>query len=229
MSAARTVAVTTPSRFAIPALVALAAALAPIAALTALRYLPRPSTEQRVIAAIVGGQRLEFGERLVLRGAQQAGGRLDRLDLVVGWPDFGPPRLVARDPKGRPGLPPPDAHVMISLHPAAGSADPAERALDIYGRFVEAEIWSNPGGLLARRFRSGSPFEGEELVMTPDAREFAARCPTAAPDRDGPPARCLATFRLAGLDATVSFDANLLPDWARLKTGVLGLLGRALR
>ena len=67
------------------------------------------------------------------------------------------------------------------------------------------------------------------VIMTPDGREFAARCPIASQARDDLPPRCLTTVRLADIDVTVSFDPALLPEWKRLKDGVVDVVARALR
>ncbi|OJY33824.1 MAG: hypothetical protein BGP06_08150 [Rhizobiales bacterium 65-9] len=181
-----------------------------------------------LVAIEIGAQRLEIDSRLIQEGAQRSGGKLDRADLVLGWPAFGPAQRVARDEAGRPAPPAPSAHLLVSLR-AADGVDPATRALAVHGRFVEPEIWSNPGGLVVRRFKAGSPYEGEELVMTPDGREFSARCPVAGSTGGLAEYRCLATIRRGAIDATVSFDPSLLPDWRDLKTGLLGVLARAAR
>ncbi len=216
------------ARALLPLLAAIAAASLSVATIAALRWWPREPAQQPIVRIEIGGRAMEFDQRL-LRSEQRLGGRLERADLIVEWSDFGPARLIGRDERGRPATPAPDAHLLIALHPAEGAADPAERALNVHGRFLEREIWTNPGGLILRRFRAGSPYEGEELAMTSDGREFAARCPLAGAAPSPLPQRCLASFRLAGVDATVSFDPALLPHWRRMKDGVQALVGRALR
>jgi hypothetical protein len=216
------------ARALLPVLAAFAAASLSIATIAALRWWPREPASPPAIRIEIGGRAMQFDQRM-LRSEQRFGGRLERADLLIDWSDFGPARLIGRDERGRPAPPAPDSHLLIALQPAEGAADPAERTLNVHGRFLEREIWTNPGGLILRRFRAGSPYEGEELVMTSDGREFAARCPIAGAQPSPLPQRCLASFRLAGVDATVSFDSSLLPHWRRMREGVLGLIGRALR
>lgn len=216
------------ARTAIPAAAAFAAMTAAVGVVALIGWRDPAPRAPALVAIEIGGRRLEIDSRLLQAGPQRSGGKLERVDMVLGWPEFGPAARLARDQQGRPSLPAPSAHVLASLRPAEGP-DPATRALDVHGRFVEPEIWSNPGGLLVRRFKAGSPFAGEELVMTPDAKAFSARCPVAGSAGGLAEYRCLATFRLGGLDATVSFDPSLLPEWRALKGGVLAVLGRAIR
>lgn len=211
-----------------PVAAAFAAALLSMTTIGLIRWRSAPESTPSVVAIQIGARALELDARLLQPGSQRMGGKLERADLILGWPKFGPAPRLALDEKGRPALPSSAAHVLVSLH-AADGPDPATRTLSVHGRFVEREIWSNPGGLVARRFKAGSPYEGEELAMTADGREFAARCPVAGFGRGHVAPRCLAVFRLVDIDATVSFDPSLLPEWRDLKDGVLGVLGRAIR
>lgn len=137
-------------------------------------------------------------------------------DLVAGWPDFGPPAT----PRPSEGT----ALVFLHLTPAAGD-DPAERPMALYARFFADEHWTNPGGLLMRRFRPDSPYGGEELYFSPpDGEAFSARCPRQGSVADIGSASCLWSFRQDGLDIQARFPASLLPRWTRLRDGVQGLL-----
>lgn len=216
------------SRRLTPFLAAGAAALASLGAIGFAMWRPSPPSVFRPTSIKIGPRALELDAQLMRSGPQRAGGALDRADLIIQWPGFGPAALVAHDERGRAVAPDSRFHLLISLRQADG-VDPATRALTVHGRFVESEIWSNPGGLIARRFKPGSPYEGDELIMTPEGREFAARCPLQTANNDPPTSRCLALFRVADIDATVSFDPTLLPEWRRLREGVLSLVGRALR
>jgi len=137
-------------------------------------------------------------------------------DLVAAWPGFGPP--AARKPDGGTPL------VFLRLAPATGD-DPAERPMTLYARFFADVHWSNPGGLLMRRFRPDSPYGGEELYYSPpDGEAFSARCPRQGSVADVGSANCLWSFRQDGLDIQARFPASLLPRWTRLRDGVQDLL-----
>jgi hypothetical protein len=114
----------------------------------------------------------------------------------------------------------PDEPVFLTARPADGSLAPAERPSVLYARFVAADARSAPGGLIRRRFREGTPFDGEDLVVAvPDGRAFWARCPTAAARGDA--ARgCVTEMRFGETDVQVRFSPALLPRWELLASGV---------
>ena len=87
--------------------------------------------------------------------------------------------------------------------------------------------WSHPGGLIARSFTVGSPFEGEELYfVAPEGREFAARC--SRPDQTRKvPNSCLYDYRDGDLNIQLRFSADLLAEWEKLSAGARGLLQQA--
>lgn len=188
-----------------------------------LRQKPAAQTH---VAIMLGERTLVVPADLILSKEQRQGGPLDRLDLVASWPSFGTPRLVTRDESGK-ARPAPFAHnLTIAIMPSDTTLDPSERTSQLYGRFLEPDVWSNPGGLVMRRFQPGSPYQGEELFATPPAgREFAARCPAA--DQGNGAERCLAILRSDGFDIEIGFDRSLLSHWRQLKDGVRTLLARA--
>jgi hypothetical protein len=115
------------------------------------------------------------------------------------------------------------------LKPADPALDPAERTARLYQRFLDENSWSHPGGLVARAFVNGSPFEGDELFyVAPEGRDFAARCRRPDPSRKTPNT-CVAVFRLGDLDVELRFAASLLSQWSALKDGALGLIEAAKR
>ena len=119
--------------------------------------------------------------------------------------------------------------VFLELRPADKSIDPAERTARLYVRFLSETWWSHPGGLLAREFEPGSPFEDDELYYSPpDGRDFAARCHRPDPDRKTPNT-CLAAFRSGAIDAELRFSAALLSDWRTLIGNARGLIETARR
>jgi len=163
------------------------------------------------------------------RPASRAGGRMEQLDLAAFFPNF----VAAGDMveiNGRTDLAARfDQTVFLSIRPADASLDPAERPTRLYARFLEADSWSHPGGLIARAFQAGSPFEGDELFFAaPEGREFAARC--RKPDQmRKTPNSCIYEFRSGELDVELRFSATLLADWEKLNAGARGLIEEARR
>lgn len=143
-------------------------------------------------------------EEAALHGTGASG----RQTLRLPWREFG------GDAGAHTGEP-----VFITALPADASLAPAERPSVLYARFVAAEARSAPGGLIRRRFRDGTPFEGEDLVVAaPDGRAFWARCATSGSRNDG--ASCLTEMRFGDTDVQVRFSPALLPRWELLASGV---------
>jgi hypothetical protein len=196
-------------------LITIAATLALIAVLVATRLdlaglfgaPPQPST------LTIGTAHLIVPPGYLRTGTANEGSA----DAVAAWPNLSP----------HAGQHPDEGENLIFLHlsSASGGADPAERPMTLYARFFSDENWTNPGGLLMRRFRADSPYGGEELYFSPpDGEAFSARCPRQGSLADVGRANCLWSFRQDGLDIQARFPASLLPHWTKLREGVQGLL-----
>jgi len=159
-----------------------------------------------------------------LRPSSRDGGRLDRLDVAAFFPDCAPAGDVA-DVNGASDLGERfEKLVFITIKPEDSNLDPADRPAKLYARFLESDEWSHPGGLLARAFQDGSPFEGQELYfVAPEGRDFAARCGRPDSARKTPNS-CVYDFRLDGLDVELRFSAAILSEWRRLNAGARGLI-----
>jgi hypothetical protein len=143
-----------------------------------------------------------------LTGADSEEGRLVGMARVrLDWPSLGPVTPESRQ------------RLLITLSPPDKVNEPATQ-LSVYARFLTPTVWSNPGGLVVRGFRKGSPYEGDELyVSVPDGRGFAARCPveTAQTGLDEP---CRVTFRHRGVDVNIRFPRAIVADWQIMLGGV---------
>jgi hypothetical protein len=128
--------------------------------------------------------------------------------LRLDWPSLGPAQGQSR------------SRLLVTLSPPDKVNEPATQ-LAVYARFLTPTVWSNPGGLVVRGFRKGSPYEGDEFyVSVPDGRGFAARCPldsaaTAALDE-----LCRVTFRHRGIDVNIRFPRAIIADWELMLGGV---------
>jgi hypothetical protein len=204
------------------ALVAAVVALALVGA-GALLYWRLAAPVARFAAVTVGA------ERLTLASAYLRPSGAGAAELVAFFPDFTPAAGFA-DVAATTDLDDRFARlVFIELKPADPALDPAERTARLYQRFLDENSWSHPGGLVARAFVDGSPFEGDELFyVAPEGRDFAARCRHPDPARKTPNT-CIADFRLGGLDVELRFAASLLSQWSALKEGVRGLIEAAKR
>ncbi|WP_407528102.1 hypothetical protein [Methylobacterium oryzisoli] len=136
----------------------------------------------------------------------------DRLDLMIPWG-------ALTGGEGGDKL-----HVTVTRSPETEAPlSPARR----YARFLTVEVQPLPDeGLVRRRFKAGSPFEGEDLYLAQtDGSRFAARC-TAAGQADHETA-CLSEVRIGDLSLRLRFAAERLPAWRGLLRGLEQLFAPA--
>lgn len=128
--------------------------------------------------------------------------------LRLDWPSLGP------------ALPQQRSRLLVTLSPPDKVNEPATQ-LAVYARFLTPTVWSNPGGLVVRGFRKGSPYAGDELyVSVPDGRGFAARCPLDSAATANLDELCRVTFRHRGLDVNIRFPRTIIADWELMLGGV---------
>lgn len=166
---------------------------------------------------LTGSSRVMLGETeiavprsLIRDPAQVAGGRLERLDIAVKLADFS---ALPTPSATKPFEEMPD-RLTILLGAAQGQTGPAEQFQILYARFLSKETWSNPGGLVMRRFRPGTPYEDREIYLgAGGSRLFIAICPREQHQAIEP---CVTQIRIDGLDAEMRFNARYLPEWRRI-------------
>ncbi|HRJ69073.1 MAG TPA: hypothetical protein PK812_05635 [Beijerinckiaceae bacterium] len=173
----------------------------------------------------IGSQKVLVPRAMVRDPDLRNGGALNRIDLALLWPDLRGAAAATKAEIDR-GM------VFIGLEDAApraatpGDIDPTDRPGELYARFLAQEAWSNPGGLVMRRFRAGTPYEGEELfVSSPDERVFSARCPIRKLGNTTEDL-CLWQTRITGMELQVRFSPRLLVEWQALSGGVRALVTR---
>jgi hypothetical protein len=183
-------------------------------ALLAATAVSQRKVEPSRIRFTIGVTTLDVPSTWLRAGMPRSGGTIERLDLVIPWPDE--PTGEATATGGALAI---EKVVLVALTSADSALAPAQRPARLYSRFLTGEVWPNPGGLILRRFRSGTPYEDEELYLSPpDGHAFAARCPrgvTTLPVREG----CVAEIRVGQLDAQLRFAPARLVAWERLADG----------
>ncbi|CAH1659293.1 conserved hypothetical protein [Hyphomicrobiales bacterium] len=158
-----------------------------------------------------------------LRAPVADAGRIERLELIIDWPrnpavpregDAADSRLL-------------DRSVLISLGTADPLSAPIERLNRVYSRFVEAKAEPGPAGLMAYRFKAGSRYDNERLLVTAEGftttngEAFFARCPEKDGAQQGSPTDlCTTTLHIGMLDAVVRFSPGRLSEWPHLADGV---------
>jgi hypothetical protein len=182
----------------------MASGLAAAATLIAVAWIDlRPRTQVQPVETAVAGVALRIpanwlGPRSAGTGAQEVG----IVRLRFSWPDLGPASAESRD------------IVHVTVQPL-DKEHGAERQMSVWSRFLTPTVWSHPGGLVIRGFKTGSPFERDELYMTaPDGRDFAALCPlTLAAGREEP---CRLTMRHGPFDLAVRLPRDALSHWEQV-------------
>jgi hypothetical protein len=153
-------------------------------------------------------------------------GRNGRIDLALSWPDLGPidAARAAKDPPSRLG-----DTVLVTVLPAEGPA-PQTRLASLYSRFLEPSVKPGPSGLMIRRFRAGSPYDGEDVLFSPpDGVAFTARCEGRHKPGDVLQPVCIAEFRNGAHDIQVRFEPRLAEGWERIGDVLLPLVAGMAR
>ncbi len=179
---------------------------------------PQPAVQERSALVRIGDQWLVPPLALMGPTPEDVQHEAGLLRLRLAWPSLGPAKGAA------------DIHVMIV--PADLNFEPSAQ-LKTWSRFLTSAAWSNPGGLVVRNFRKGTPFEQDELYLAlPDGRGFAALCPmqpqaslqnpVTTPAMPEEP--CRATMRHGAFDISLRFPREALTNWQGLATGVKALI-----
>jgi hypothetical protein len=159
---------------------------------------------------------------------QRRAGAHERIDLAFLWPSLEPPDSGASGARAPGAAAQPTIDRMFVTITAAGDAlAPAERIKTIYPRYAAADAAIEPNGLAVKAFRSGTPYQGEDLIYdsihdstTPEG--FLVRC---SRNSAGPtPGICLYSQRIDHADILVRFPRDWLTDWRAIEAGIERLI-----
>lgn len=178
---------------------------------------------------IVGGTAFNVPPAAIRRPVQRKPGTQERIDLVFVWPSLAPPASAAEaGPQGASAsieAARPLERIFLAIAASDGGPSPLERMQTIYRRYLAPETLSAPNGLIMLAFRKDTPYQGEDMLYTPDMPErFILRC-----TRDGlgpTPGTCLHERRVGGADITVRFPRAWLADWPSVVDGIDRLISR---
>jgi hypothetical protein len=177
---------------------------------------------------IIGGTAFNVPPAAIRRPVQRKPGAQERIDLVFLWPSFAPPSNAAEAaPHGASAsteATDPLERIFLTVATSDSSPSPLERMQTIYRRYLAPETMSAPNGLIMLAFRKDTPYQGEDMLYTPDMVErFLLRCTRDA----GPtPGTCLHERRVGGADVTVRFPRAWLEDWSSVADGIDRLISR---
>jgi len=208
---------------ALAALLALAAIAAAFIAYVLWPRWPGPpiSSDAPALPITIAGTAFNVPPAAMRIPLQRRAGAHERVDLAFLWPSLEPPAVAARTP----GAIAPQAidRLFVTIATAGETLPPAERIKTIYPRYVAADAVAEPNGLVVRAFRSGTPYQGEDLIHDASAPEgFVVRC---SRDGAGPtPGTCLFSRRIEHADIMVRFPRDWLSDWRAVDAGIERLL-----
>jgi hypothetical protein len=208
---------------ALAALLALAAIAATFVAYVLWPRWPGPPTspDAPALPITIAGAAFNVPPAAMRIALQRRAGAHERVDLAFLWPSLEPPAAPARTP----GTTAPQAidRLFVTIATAGDTLAPAERIKTIYPRYVAIDAAAEPNGLVVRAFRSGTPYQGEDLIYDAAAPEgFLVRC---SRDSAGPtPGICLYSRRIDHADIVVRFPRDWLSDWRAVDAGIERLI-----
>jgi hypothetical protein len=185
------------------------------------------------IPITVAGVLLDIPPAAIREAVQRHPGQQERIDLAFEWPSLAAPR---------PDDKPPDKTVLNVANAAAAAAEPEnerlfvtiaglgselpplERLRTIYPRYVETQASAGPDGLAILPFRSGTPYDGQDLVYVgTNPEEFFALC-----TRQGRtvPGTCIHERVLADAEIAFRFPREWFGDWRTIAAGFDRLLAQ---
>ena len=106
---------------------------------------------------------------------QRRAGPQSRVDLAFLWPSLEPPLpATAVTPADAPKV---TERIFVTIAGSDGTLPPGDRFKSIYPRYVATGPAVDMGGLQVRTFKSGTPYQGEDLIYDPMAPErLLMRC-----------------------------------------------------
>ena len=69
-----------------------------------------------------------------------------------------------RDGDAQPAMPSADDRLFVSIADLGAVLGPAERLRTVYPRYIEMQATAGPDGLAVVAFRTGTPYESEDLI-----------------------------------------------------------------
>lgn len=156
---------------------------------------------------------------------QRVPGAHDRVDLAFQWPSLEPPAPTQKPTTVTPDAPAGASEpVFVTIAVAGTTLSPAERVQTIYPRYALTTPAPGPPGLAVLGFRTGTPYESEDLIYDAGAPDnFLVRC---SRNGAGPtPGTCLYERRIETADVVVRFPRDWLDDdWNTLAANITQLI-----
>jgi len=180
----------------------------------------------------IAGVLFEVPPAAIRSALQRHAGPHERIDLAFVWPSLMPPEPSSEADDvplgdigdGSAAGPSPkteaaDAHgrLFVTLTALGSLLPPDERLRGVYPRYLGAQNSADANGLVIRPFRTGTPYEGEDLVyFAQNANRFYASCTRRS---EFMPGTCIQERALGAADITLRFPRDWLGDWQTVASG----------
>ena len=203
------------------------------AALAFVAYVLWPTWPKQPIAddapavpVTVAGVLFNIPPAAIREKVQRHPGDQDRIDLVFQWPSLAPPaaddKIAANTPltaanAAAAAAEPENKRLFVTIAGLGNELPPLERLRTIYPRYAESQASAGPDGLAILPFRSGTPYDGEDLVyFGTNPEQFFALC-----TRTGRtvPGTCIQERILGGAQIALRFPRDWFGDWHDIANG----------
>ena len=172
------------------------------------------------IPITVAGVLLDVPPAAIRQKVQRHPGEQARIDLSFVWPSLDPPSpddkladkttITAANAVAAAAAPA-NERLFVTIVPLGNELQPLERLRTIYPRYVEAKADAGPDGLAILQFRSGTPYDGEDLVYVgANPEQFFALCTRAG---QTVPGTCIHERVLGRDQITFRFPRDWFGDW----------------
>ncbi len=220
----------THGRFTLPLVIAVAL-LAAAAGFVA--YVLWPTWPSRPVALdapampiTVAGELFDVPPAAIREAVQRHPGEQERIDLAFEWPSLTPPpandkpadkiALTAENATAAAAAPE-NQRLFVTIAGLGHELPPLERLRTIYPRYAEEKASTGPDGLAILPFRTGTPYDGEDLVyFGTNPEQFFALCTRAG---HIVPGTCIHERMLGNAEITFRFPRDWFGDWRSIASG----------
>jgi hypothetical protein len=185
---------------------------------------PPVSPDAPALPITIAGTRFNVPPAAMRIPLQRHAGEHERVDLAFLWPSLEPPgsHVPGARASGAAAQQTVD-RLFVTITAAGDALAPADRIKTIYPRYAATDAAIETDGLALKAFRSGTPYQGEDLIYDPATPDgFLVRC---SRNGAGPtPGICLYSQRIGQADIVARFPRDWLTDWRTIEAGVARLI-----
>jgi hypothetical protein len=193
--------------------------------------LPAP-LDAPAIPITVAGVLFDVPPAAMREAVQRHPGQQERIDLAFEWPALTPAAddsladktALSAETAAAAAAAPQNQRLFVSMIGIGSELPPLDRLRTIYPRYAETKASAGPDGLAFLPFRSGTPYDGQDLAYFGTSPEqFFALC--TRPGRVVP-GTCIHQRMLGDAEVTFRFPRDWFGDWRTIAGGFDRLLAQ---